>query len=391
MMEFIDVRTIMWLLVLGNCTAFVFMLIFYLRSRHVNERTIAGYQMIARLLHAFAYICFMGRGSFPEWLSVNIGNIMFFIGFYFEAQCMLYIIREQKRWQTLTLQGILLGTIVLFNIWEYLSPANGMRVAIASICVFVLMLFPTIRMLFSRESSTFTRSTALLNIFFLSLLLPRAWYSVRYQNVEILTTNTVQVLTFTALLLLLIYSLPSYILIIKEYTDDALYILATTDSLTGATNRHAFLDAAEHIFNNHRRQKTPLSVLFIDIDHFKRVNDLYGHKFGDKTLARFSGIIDQCLRNNDLSCRYGGEEFVALLTRADKEAARLVAERIMEEVHNTVFPENPGFRFTVSIGVTTAIPRGKMLFEELIARADEAMYEAKRDGRDRVEYREMAR
>jgi diguanylate cyclase (GGDEF)-like protein len=202
-------------------------------------------------------------------------------------------------------------------------------------------------------------------------------------------TNALQSITFLVQLLQLIIALPAYTLIIKEYADDALLLMATTDRLTGATNRHAFLDAAMAIHRNSRIFKTSLAVLFLDIDYFKRVNDKYGHAFGDKVLMRLAGIIDTCLRESDLSCRYGGEEFVVLLSHSDIQAAQIVAGRIMEEVRALRFPEQPDFAVTVSIGVYCGVPRQEQSFDEVVRYADEAMYQAKSAGRDQVVCSEM--
>jgi diguanylate cyclase (GGDEF)-like protein len=173
-------------------------------------------------------------------------------------------------------------------------------------------------------------------------------------------------------------------MILKSHTDEALMLMATTDRLTGATNRHAFLDAAIAVYKNCFHLKCPVSLLFMDIDHFKQINDEFGHGFGDTVLTRFAALIDKCLRDSDLSCRYGGEEFVVLLANADTLAAKKVADRIMNEVRLSRFDEKPDFTFSVSIGVSWGVPISDSGFQEAIRVADEAMYRAKRSGRDRV-------
>ncbi len=165
---------------------------------------------------------------------------------------------------------------------------------------------------------------------------------------------------------------------------DALVRMATTDKLTGASNRHAFFDMANSIYENSRQRGAPLSLLFIDIDHFKQINDHYGHGFGDVVLARLAENISGCLRGSDINCRYGGEEFVILLANADKDAAQLVAHRIMEKVRQIRFEEYPDFHFTVSIGVSSMVPSSPRGLDLLIRSADSAMYQAKQTGRNRV-------
>ncbi|NNJ30581.1 GGDEF domain-containing protein [Lacrimispora defluvii] len=166
--------------------------------------------------------------------------------------------------------------------------------------------------------------------------------------------------------------------------NDSLVLAATTDKLTGSTNRQAFLEVAQAVFENSTRLQNHISVLFIDVDHFKQVNDIYGHAFGDSVLTRTSEVIAHCLRNGDLSCRYGGDEFIALLSRADCGAAQVVANRIMGEVRQARFDRHPDFRLSVSIGISSGIPTTTQNLDDLINSADENMYQAKQKGRNRI-------
>lgn len=164
----------------------------------------------------------------------------------------------------------------------------------------------------------------------------------------------------------------------------ALIHMATTDKLTGASNRHAFYKRGEALHEHSKSLNIPISVLFIDIDHFKQINDLYGHAFGDAALERISNAIKHCLRGSDINCRYGGEEFVVLLAHADSDAAHLVAHRIISVVQSIRFREYPDLRLSVSIGLSCMQPEAPRSLESLIRSADKAMYQAKQDGRNRV-------
>lgn len=166
--------------------------------------------------------------------------------------------------------------------------------------------------------------------------------------------------------------------------NDSLLHAATTDKLTGSTNRQAFLEMAQEVFENSARLQNHISVLFIDVDHFKQANDIYGHAFGDSVLARTSEMIARCLRDDDLSCRYGGDEFIVLLSRADCGAARIVADRIMGEVRQVRFDLNPDFRLSVSIGTFSDIPTTAQVLDDFINSADENMYQAKQKGCNRI-------
>jgi diguanylate cyclase (GGDEF)-like protein len=161
-------------------------------------------------------------------------------------------------------------------------------------------------------------------------------------------------------------------------------LLAGTDPLTSIHNRRGFYHLAGSQIN--MPEYMPVSLLIIDIDHFKRVNDLYGHLMGDQILQQIASECRTCLRENDLLGRYGGEEFVVLLPKTDLEASRLVAERLryrISQVHRKI-KEQDDFFITVSIGIAHSNQPGETL-ETLIQKADQALYLAKNRGRNRVE------
>jgi diguanylate cyclase (GGDEF)-like protein len=162
-----------------------------------------------------------------------------------------------------------------------------------------------------------------------------------------------------------------------------LRILATTDPLTGVYNRRRFLELGEYERLREIRNRRGLSLLALDIDHFKKVNDTYGHGVGDETLVRFVQACSSCLRAMDTLGRTGGEEFAVLLPETALANAREVAERMRAEVAECLINVDQGtFQITVSIGLAQL--QEDESFEALMARADLQLYEAKRAGRDRV-------
>jgi diguanylate cyclase (GGDEF)-like protein/PAS domain S-box-containing protein len=165
--------------------------------------------------------------------------------------------------------------------------------------------------------------------------------------------------------------------------------LAWTDALTGLSNRRAFDErlAAEWIFAS--QHQAPLSLLLLDVDHFKSYNDTYGHQTGDEALRRIARAIGECARQSgDLAARYGGEEFVVVLPRADLARAGEVAERIRARVRELGLEHSRAESgvVTLSIGVSSAIRVGETDAETLLAAADGALYAAKRGGRDRIAF-----
>jgi diguanylate cyclase (GGDEF)-like protein len=182
----------------------------------------------------------------------------------------------------------------------------------------------------------------------------------------------------TLLLAVLIVSLSKERLELDQRTK------AQTDPLTGALNRRAFMSRGARLLQRHAYQRAPLCLLFLDLDHFKSLNDRFGHSGGDDVLTSFVGLVNGCIRPTDFLFRIGGEEFCCLLPYTTTEQAHRVAERIrhqfemtMTEVAGTVV------KATASIGIASTDAFGYEL-DALMRRADMAVYAAKRAGRNRV-------
>lgn len=161
--------------------------------------------------------------------------------------------------------------------------------------------------------------------------------------------------------------------------------LAAKDSLTGILNRGSFFESAEHFLVLSQRQKTPASFILIDLDHFKMVNDTYGHFIGDKVLIHFTHTIQAFLRKSDLLGRIGGEEFAIFLSDTDTDGAFQLAEKVRKAISSsTLDVDGKTVAFTVSLGVASSVPEDSSV-DELFKRADLKLYEAKDKGRNRAQ------
>ena len=163
--------------------------------------------------------------------------------------------------------------------------------------------------------------------------------------------------------------------------------LARLDSLTGLSNRWNFDQKFDVAWYDNKKQQQPMSLLMADIDHFKKINDTYGHLFGDQCLMQVAKILKQCVKHPDnLAARFGGEEFIIMLPKTDAKKAELVAERIRHNIEKLrLVYEGKQIHFTISIGVATVIPSGDTCGAALNESADQALYQAKEGGRNRVE------
>ena len=170
----------------------------------------------------------------------------------------------------------------------------------------------------------------------------------------------------------------------KKREEDDLRSAASQDFLTGLLNRRAFEDSAREEMGRWKRGRDPLSLLIIDADHFKRVNDTHGHAVGDAVLRTIATIMQDQVRELDLVARFGGEEFVIVLPSTDAIGARACAERIRQSIEaaRVPLPDGGTVRVTVSVGVAQAT-RQLGTIELLLQCADGALYEAKRSGRNR--------
>jgi len=171
-----------------------------------------------------------------------------------------------------------------------------------------------------------------------------------------------------------------------ERAHDQLVSMVNHDSMTGLHNRRYFNEISTTLMHITKRNKSDLSVLMIDIDNFKSINDRYGHLLGDKVIQEIANILINATRESDIVVRFGGEEFVVLLPNTAVEGANKIAHKIKERINSTevLVPGNAPITFSVSIGVASCDCRYDTDIDELVHKADVAMYDAKLSGRDKV-------
>jgi diguanylate cyclase (GGDEF)-like protein len=173
---------------------------------------------------------------------------------------------------------------------------------------------------------------------------------------------------------------------LEEAYQRSIYESATRDGLTRLYNKKFFLETLRKEFAYCLRHRVPLSLVMFDVDHFKKINDVYGHPAGDYVLARIAQKVSEMVRTEDLLARYGGEEFALMLRESNEESSLNCAERCRVAVERTefVFSGTP-IRVTISLGVATLRDSDYTQAEELISSADKYLYRAKRAGRNRVD------
>ncbi len=177
----------------------------------------------------------------------------------------------------------------------------------------------------------------------------------------------------------------SYVDLIDKNTHERFYEMALYDAVTLAHTKRYFLDRINHEFTHSKRRNFNLSLMIFDLDHFKKVNDTFGHPAGDFILQKVSETTKSLIRNEDIFARYGGEEFVILMRDTDEADAVKLAERIRRKIENARFVfEAQYIPVTVSLGVASLFNDNFQSHDELIKAADKCLYYSKSHGRNRV-------
>ncbi len=164
---------------------------------------------------------------------------------------------------------------------------------------------------------------------------------------------------------------------------ESLYGISTTDQLTGLRNRYQIRESFDFEMAQSKRYDTDLSIIMMDIDHFKSINDTYGHSVGDQFLKEFAAILKNTLRETEMIVRWGGEEFLIIVPKADAAEANETAQRLRKQIEKKIF-SSVGHR-SASFGIATFTKNDS--FDSMLIRADSALYAAKEHGRNRIEIR----
>ena len=383
----LDNRTLLFSLVLICAMMSLSLAVVSWGREHDSLKKWAG----AAALESLAFAMGAARGMIPDALSiVLLGTLMV------TAQAMklaaIYEYRELSwpRWQCLSPIGL---AFILLAILPYEDIRDRM---IYGSMIYAAQMLMILQILYTdKESRTgrawwllFCAIAAIVPLFALRAIV--AYFDIyKFATVQSsLSPNPVQLAVFVGLIGLSMLGSLGFILMVKERTDREIRLLAMVDSLTGVFNRRAFMERAEKEYAIAQRSKTPLALLMIDIDHFKRINDEFGHPTGDAVLVDVAHLLDSRLRKQDTLGRYGGEEFCVLLPATDEAGAMALAETLRKTVENTLLATGrQGISATISIGVTVcpaSCNNCNLGFYKLVDDADAALYQAKRDGRNRT-------
>ena len=328
---------------------------------------------LAPLLCASSTVLFVLHGVLPAWSLVLGGNGLLMAGFacfLFGSQRFAGVPVSWRPWG-----AVIAAALGLMAVFLWVQPDYRVRVLI---CVFhVRFLLRHCRGFASRLIVWVLSAQAL-------VLLTRGVSSLWLDSPtsDRFAPSLVQTAYLAAFSFAVLLVSVGVLLMASERLRSEFEHLATHDGLTGAFTRRAALQMADAEMQRWLRQRQPFAVLMLDADHFKKINDVYGHLVGDTVLHDIAAQVSGALRATDRLGRFGGEEFVAVLPATDLAAAVAVAERVVASVRSLpVLPDRP--RCTVSVGLA-AVQADDARFDQVLGRADAALYLAKNRGRDQV-------
>ena len=383
-----DIDTLIKILFWGNLFFSVLIFGYAITLRNRNDRRRPLLFMVAKFVESLAWFFLLLAARLPLLFSVHVGQSLLYTGLFLESLMLLGMSKFGGKKLVRAQVCIFAFVLVLYNLVRLLTIDVRFTFFTSAYSVFLILVLPGIVFMLGSGKSLLRKITGSLYValFLVAFLGAGEMFSV-------ISGRFFPSLLFQDFALVL-FAIHMHIggagilLILKEDVDCKVAELAFRDPLTGLYNRRYFMENARVMLSAHARFGDELSVLFLDLDFFKRVNDEHGHHFGDMVLRDFASVIKLLVRSCDLACRYGGEEFVMLLSKTGKDGALAVAERIRQFTRESRFPQRAGFAYTVSVGVTHRVPKSGTVdaLQELIDESDAALYRAKDKGRDRIEF-----
>ena len=377
----LDLRTLFIVLaILYACLGFVCLFLPY-RTPGSHAVTNWGYGLLALAAGTAALAL---RGAIPDYITIDLANALILAAFLF----ILRSVRpgQESGWNAFGWSVVGVAVLLLWY-FTYLQPDTRARIVVSSAAMALLVVQPVAALVAAvpgdgRRARTFT-AICLIGVGLVTFA-RAVWTIQRGSNADLLAPDFVQFASNLLFAVSTVLATLGVLWIEIEKLRSDLARLAMIDPLTAILNRRAFMLEYERELSRCVREKTGLALAIFDLDHFKDVNDTYGHLVGDKVLRRVADTLRASLRGHDVIGRYGGEEFALLMPGADTAAALAGTERARLAVgERPIQVGSLRIPITVSAGVA-AVGSAGADWESLLRSADAALYEAKRSGRNRV-------
>lgn len=381
-MSFLDTHTIYFLTLLGNLIMLLMLAIF---AKTTGFKGLMRYYIYGKLLQTIGAALGVFRGLIPVDLSVILGNSFVYLGVALEVYCIVYVDKlplagVTKRWIQVA-AGISVGFTLL-----YLAGANmGTRVFVSATILAGYSMAAAAGLFLRKNTTDLRKMVAGFFVLIAVSQFVRALDALpRGEDYPLFAASSLQTISFISIYVHMLISTMAYLLLSREVIDIKLKEAATKDYLTGIYNRMQFMQLSEALMAFMIRQQKPVTVFMIDFDYFKVINDTYGHAVGDNVLIKFSRETQAIIRTEDLFGRYGGEEFIIFSPNTSSKEALIMGQKIKSKIELSSANDSMIPTYTVSIGMATMIPENLLDMDKLIGRADQALLQAKRNGRNQI-------
>ncbi|WP_017814824.1 GGDEF domain-containing protein [Paenibacillus shenyangensis] len=381
----LDMKTVFMSLIFGHI--FTVILITAYRRSSVKDRSVNIF-ILAKWLQAIAWAMLIFRSALPEIMSIVLANTLLFIGAAMETAALLILqqvfTRRARRWHFLYMIICVVGFAVIYMV----GVSESTRIVYASIGTTVFLIYPVYRMTREPQASPLKRLVGYLYGVVAISLVSRAVAALQLgAHAGLFTVGLYQTFSFIALYLIMILGNIGFVLLSKEQADADLLRMASYDEMTGVFNRRTFIIQSRNHIHKLARQGKLVSFILFDVDAYKTINDTYGHFTGDRVLMDMANRVKECLSRfpaeNHLFGRYGGDEFAVLLSDTDEREAAEWAEALRRTIADNLSDILP-VAYTISLGVVTVRAAADIQLDTLYVLSDQALYKAKRAGRNRV-------
>lgn len=377
----LDMKTVFISLVFGHI--FTVILIRAYRQNYTKDRAVNMFY-VSKWVQAIAWFMLIFRNTAPDFISIAIANSLLFIGAALETSSFLVLQKVFSKQIRRLYIGCTTITIIGFVTIYLLGVTETTRIIYASIATSLFILYPAYRMISDRQASSLQRLMGYLYSIVMISLWFRAMFAMYFGTVVgLFTTGMYQTFTFLSLYLIMILGNTGFVLLSKEQADVDLLRIASYDELTGILNRRTFIIQSKNCIYELAKKQQSVSYLLFDIDHYKHINDTYGHHIGDRVLRDMAILITGQLEEQAIFGRYGGDEFAILLPDTDEQQAMTIAEQLRSTIEHHRFHALP-LSYTISVGVVTVKVTKATHLSLLYQYSDRALYEAKHAGRNRI-------
>ena len=356
-----------------------------------NQRKFKGFDWMALafLTLSIGFLLLGLQGYWPNFLTMFVANTLFSVGMVFFYEGIRRFCFDGERWGKgwLAWTVLIIGTIS-YSYYLYISPSITNRIVVVSLVHYVFDMMIVWVLLSDLSVSWKMPRIVTSGVVFVDALysLLRVIITMRSEPLsQLMLGGNIHAIVFITIIFLITGTTFGLVWMVNARLEMDLVEMAMHDPLTGLLNRRGVETMVGHEFAKFGRvDDFEMSVMMLDIDYFKKINDVYGHSAGDQVLVEFANEIRKCLRSYDILGRIGGEEFIIFLPNTNLENASMIAERIRTRVEAHVFEVGLALiKFTTSIGVSDFIPENATL-DSVIPFADQALFQSKQEGRNKV-------